>query len=261
MKKTKFFLVFLIVSILVITQIASVAAASSFDEADFVTGTILEVTLATDPSTGITTVLVTLEDDAGQIQTVRISEATAYDLGLLDYDVDGKPFIVDPLPEEIEIPLADIIPDEEELQHPVGSALAVFFSDIPGIDYETIMEAHEAGNGFGVIAKALWLTQKLEGDSETLIAILDAKKSGDFSVFIILEDDTSPTNWGQFRKAVMNGDKKDNLGVVMSGRDKDDGNANHPGNNNGIENNKNTNKEKGKDKEKDPKNMGNPNKP
>ncbi len=79
---------------------------------------------------------------------------------------------------------------------------------------------HEEGYGFGVIAQALWLTQKMEGDADVLTAILEAKKTGDYSAFT-LEDGTVPTSWGQLKKAIMAGDKKNNLGVVMSGKDKD----------------------------------------
>jgi len=102
-------------------------------------------------------------------------------------------------------------------QNPVGAALAEFFAELVGVDYETIMEYHEQGMGFGVIAQALWMASKLEGDSTVFTAILDAKKRGDYSA-ITLPDGSIPRNWGQFRKALLSGDKKSNLGAIMSGR-------------------------------------------
>ena len=103
--------------------------------------------------------------------------------------------------------------------HPVGSALAQFFTDLLGVDYETIMEYHDEGAGFGTIAQALWMTNALEGDSETFAAIIEAKLNNDFSA-IVLPDGSTPKNWGQFRKAVMADRKKskENLGAIMSGR-------------------------------------------
>jgi len=79
------------------------------------------------------------------------------------------------------------------------------------------MAAHANGTGFGVIAQALWLTKKLDGDADVFLAIIDAKKTKDFSAFV-LADGTVPQNWGQFRKVIMDG-KKGNLGIVMANRD------------------------------------------
>jgi len=241
--KVKLLLIPLIVTVLVITQFVMVAAAPSLDEADSISGTLYSITPITDTSTGVTIYELTVIDDMGTYQTVRVSEETAYGLGLLDYDVDGNLAAITPefWPDSISIPLADTIPTEEEVHHPVGNALATFFSNIPGVDYDVIMTAHEDGYGFGVIAQALWLTQKMEGNSDTLVAILEAKKTGDFSAFT-LEDGTVPTNWGQFRKAIMNGDKKNNLGVVMSNKEKDNGDTAGNANNNG---NQDKNKDKG----------------
>jgi hypothetical protein len=146
-----------------------------------------------------------------------------------------------------------VIPAEEESQHPVGAALSMFFSEIT--DYDTIMAAHENGTGFGLLAQALWLTKKMEGNSDTFLAIVEAKKTKDFSVFV-LEDGSTPQNWGQFKKAALNGDKKGNLGVVMSnkgnngnGQDKDKDKTNN-GNGQDKDKSNNGNKEKNKDKNK-----------
>ena len=252
MKKAKIFTIALIVTILVITQFALVSAAPALDEADSISGAIYSVSLITDESTGMTVVEVTIIDEiTGEYRTVLVTEETAYDLGLLEYDGDGNLDLVDPefWPESISILLDDVIPSEEEAHHPVGNALAAFFADLPGVDYNVIMAAHQDGYGFGVIAQALWLTQKMNGDSEVLAAILVAKKTGDYSAFT-LKDGTVLTNWGQFKKAILEGDKKTNLGAVMSGRDKDknnNGNKDKDKDNNG--NNANHgNKEKDKNK-------------
>ncbi|HEX5836211.1 MAG TPA: hypothetical protein VFY26_00175 [Anaerolineales bacterium] len=252
MKKAKLYISLLIMSLLVLTQVWGVSAAAAHDNTDTILGSIQEITLETDLSTGVTTVLVTLRDENKDVLTVRISEQTAYDLGLLDYDVDGNPFIVQPLPETIEIDPATILPDEDDAQHPIGSAIATFFSDVPGVEYSTIMEAYENGTGFGVIAQALWLTRKLGGDADAFMIIIEAKKTGDFST-ITLSDGTTPLNWGQFKKAVLAEDKKGNLGMVISDKEKDNGNGN-PGNHGNNSNNVNN---KDKEKEKDNGN-GNP---
>src|SRR5262245_63354362 len=97
------------------------------------------------------------------------------------------------------------------------------------------MNANENGYAFGVIAQALWLTQKRGGDSNFLLAILQAKSFGSYDKLFddyqeLLPDvSTIPTSWGQFRKAVM---EKDNLGTVMSAKDEDEdkGNAGNQGN-------------------------------
>ena len=60
--------------------------------------------------------------------------------------------------------------------------------------------------------------------SQNFSAILDAKETGDYSAFI-LDDSTTPKNWGQLRKAILDSsDKKDN--------------RNRNGNGNGNGNNK-----------------------
>jgi len=123
-------------------------------------------------------------------------------------------------PEPTEEPTAE--PTEEPTPmptlHPVASALAEFFAEKLGLNYEDIMGYHEDGMGFGVIAQACWMSYALEGDAELLGDILEAKKSGDFST-ITLPDGGTAKNWGQFRKAVLGSDKAHkNLGAIMSGR-------------------------------------------
>jgi hypothetical protein len=167
-----------------------------------------------------TTVVVTVLDSTGTTQTVRLSTADAESLGVVTLDTTTNTYVaVDPttLP-EVSIDPALIIPDTttpvDETPHPVGSALSDFFSEVLGVDYDAIMAAHDEGAGFGVIAQALWLTNAMDGDAALFDTIIQAKMSNDFSS-ITLPDGTTPTNWGQFRKALL--DHKQNLGQIMSG--------------------------------------------
>jgi hypothetical protein len=227
MPRTKILVSTILAVIFLAVQVISVGAAPATQDEPPVTGTIPQdgITLETDTETGVTTVLVTLIDDMGETQTVRLSLEDASDLGLVTDDGTGN-FIVDETKYDttVEIDPATLIPDEmgdttEEPQHPVGGALSNFFSDLLGVDYETIMDFHDNGNGFGVIAQALWMTNALDGDSDTFAAILEAKQTKDFSG-ITLPDGSEPQNWGQFRKAVMSDREKskENLGAIMSGR-------------------------------------------
>ena len=255
MKKAKIFISIITLSFLIVSQVAVAFASPGLDDTALIAGTPVAVTKKVDLSTGIITFVVTVEDELGGNQTVRISDEIAWDLGLIDYDVDGNPFILDSLPSYIEIGPTAIIPDAEEPQHPVASALVTFFSDIDGLNYETIVQAHDDGSGFGVIAQALWLTRKLAGeqaDTQLFLDILQAKKDGDFSGFTFA-DGSSPTNWGQFRKAVMGEDKKGSLGIARSEEIKEDKST--P--NNGISANANNNSSR--DKIKDKSNNGNVN--
>ena len=253
MLKTKIAISFILIFTIQFLQAGTVAASPAAQE-QLITGTVTQLLCETDETTGITTFLVTVEGADGNVQKVRIDQLTAEELGLVAVDGDGNPdcseeALQDAIGTEVEIDPASVIADEEEPQHPVGSALAAFFSDIT--DYDAIMEAHDDGFGFGVIAQALWMTQKLEGDNDIFAAILNAKESGDYSEFP-LGDGTVPTNWGQFRKAVME-KEKGKLGIVMSGKDSENGNGNGNGNNNPNANNKDkgnkgNDKDKGKDK-------------
>jgi hypothetical protein len=98
----------------------------------------------------------------------------------------------------------------EEANHPVADALSQFFCDTLGTDYDTIIGFHDDGYGFGVIAQALWAANELGVDPADVLA---AKTSGDYSAFT-LPDGSTPTNWGQFRKAL----SKHTLGEIMSGK-------------------------------------------
>jgi hypothetical protein len=182
------------------------------------------VTPETD-ETGVTTFLVTLTDDQGGTQTVRISLETAIELGLVLTDPEtgepvldpetGEPVVDDSMVgQTLELDPAVVIPDEteeEEAIHPIAALLAAFF----GEEGTVVDEYHDDGFGFGVIAQAMWMSQQLNGDPSLTADILEAKETGDYSNFV-LPDGSTPANWGQFKKAVL--EKKNNLGVVVSGQ-------------------------------------------
>ena len=211
----------LLALIIFVVQVGGVSAASFRENHTPVSGVIQSITLETDTVTGVTIVSVDVMNSNQELQSVRVSLETAIAQGLVVLNGDGKPDINNSaLGKPIDIDSSAVIPVQEENQHPIGSALATFFSDIDGVDYEAIMAAHEQGVGFGIIAQSLWLTTKLDGDVEIFEALIQAKQTGDYSAFL-LEDGSSPENWGQLRKAILGNDKKKNLGVVLS----------HPGNN------------------------------
>ena len=272
MTRTKIVFSILLATIFLITQIIVVGAASATPETTPITGTIENIELETDIETGTTTVLVTLSDEIGETQTISLSVEDATALGIVTDEGSGPVVDESKVGTTSEIDPAIVFPDEttDEVQHPVGSKLSDFFSDLLGVNYDTIMEFHDDGVGFGVIAQALWMTNALEGDTEIFAAILEAKQNKDFSG-IELPDGSTPTNWGQFRKAVMSDREKakENLGAVMSGRaedgqteeeqakpqnngkapDKDKDKVNN-GKNEDKGNSKDKNKDKGNDKDK-----------
>lgn len=248
MLKTKFWISLILTLSILALQAGAVFAAPALQMPGPITGIVQRITVETDINTGITTVLVAMMDQTQLAVTARISQETAITLGLVTLDGDGKLVINrKALGQSIEVDPTTVIPDDEANQHPVGSALATFFSGIAGLDYDQIMSAHDKGVGFGIIAQALWLTMKFEGDSEVFLAILDAKVTGDYSAFI-LDDGTTPKNWGELRKAILEGsDKKDKPGLVMSSKDKENNNRSSPV------------KEKEKDKDNNGQDKGNKN--
>jgi hypothetical protein len=225
MARTKILFSVVLAVILLATQVIAAGAAPVNQGTTPITGTVVDIALEPDPETGVSTVLVTLDDGTGVTQTVRLSIEDASTLGLV---VNGEPVDPTTIVDPIEIDPGLVIPDApaEEAQHPVGSALSDFFSELLGVDYEMIMDAHEDGVGFGVIAQALWMTNALVADEEEtemtpeelFAAILEAKQNHDFSG-ITLPDGSEPQNWGQFRKALLKDPEKakQNLGVIMSG--------------------------------------------
>ena len=259
MKRAKFIIATLLAIILLTTQVLAAGAAPAGQESTPIIGNVDDIVLETNPDTDETTVLVTLTNEMGT-QTIRLSLETAIALGLVTLET-GTPVIIESAKNTtIEIDPSTIISGEPaEEQHPVGSALSDFFSDLLGVDYDMIMEYHNDGVGFGVIAQALWMTNALEGDADTFALILEAKQNKDYSL-IMLPDGSTPQNWGQFRKAVM-GDRekaKENLGAIMSGRaeKQEDGTLlgqgteqkSNKGNGNSVGNSGNNANDKGKNK-------------
>jgi hypothetical protein len=257
MKKAKFFVsLILSISILMI-PVGGVFAAAPVQDSTLLTGKVHRITLDTDPSTAITTVIVELVGQGHGKQIVRISQETAVELRLIMLDVDGP--VINPLAlgTPVEIDAETLIPDEPEDRHPVANALATFFSDVADEEtlYTSIMAVHEDGVGFGVIAQALWLTLKLEADSQVFELILDAREKNDYGeLYQYFEDGVMPTNWGQLRKAILTQEKKSSVGTVISNntangngqsQDKEKGKDKE---NNGAGNGENSNKDKDKEK-------------
>ena len=256
--RTKFTLSLILTLSILLVQAGAVFAAPALKDQNPVTGLVQSITLEADTITGVTLVSIDILDNNQRVQTIRVSLETAIAQGFVVLNGDGKPGINNAaLGQQIEIDPSIIIPTRQENQHPVGSVLATFFSDITGLEYETVMSAHEQGVGFGVIAQTLWLTTKLEGDAETFQALIEAKLTGDFSAFV-LEDGSMPRNWGQLQKAILAKDEKNNRGVIISdsngngtGNDKDkDNNGNGNGNGGGNGNNGDKDKDKDKDNKK-----------
>lgn len=158
----------------------------------------------------------------GDTLTYTLTLLAAQTLGLVSTDavpvVDESKIGTDVTinPEDMVTPTPTETPTETPtatpVPHPVGSEIADFF----GLDEELVASLHEDGAGFGVIAQACWLSVNLAGDASLCEQIVEAKQSKDFSS-IILEDGSTPSNWGQFRKAASGGEKKQNLGMIISG--------------------------------------------
>lgn len=252
--KTKFLSSILLIAAILFAQVGVVFAASPAQETTTITGTITNIVPETDAN-GTTTVLVTLVDANGVEQTVRISVDEAGKLGLVEVDsttglpvldpTTGLPVVIDEqVGQTVDIDPTTVIADqpaEEEPVHPIAALLASFFD----LDGSVVNQYHEDGFGFGVIAQALWMSKNLGGDASLAGQILEAKQSGDYSAFT-LPDGSTPTNWGQFKKVVS--DKKNNLGVVVSGKAQKDTDDQSAPQENGKGKGKNDGKAKGKNK-------------
>jgi hypothetical protein len=265
MKKAPFFLSLILVSVLVLAQAAVVLAAPTHEESGDIIGSVQKIKLQTDTNTGMATVVVTVKDKNGELHTVRLSVEVAShpDLGLVTLNEDGNPVINEgALGQQIGIDLETALLEE---QHPVGNALSTFFH----VEYSTIMDYHESGIGFGVLTQALRLTQNIAGEDATAMDMAlifdkvmqvrtgELSYEGFYSNYVTNEDGTPiddesiPTNWVEFRKALLAGDKKVNLGTIMSAKDKNAGSA--------QSGNEHSNKDKNKDKSNNGKGSGNEN--
>jgi hypothetical protein len=258
MSKTKLFAGVLLVLAILFAQVGTaLAAPAAQDTTTNITGTIVSVATKTDEN-GITTVLVTYTDANQVEQTVRLSLDAAVAEGLVTVDETTKEVTIVAQPgEALDVEPDGVIPDSEvptdEYVHPIAAILAKFF----GVEPSVVQGYHADGFGFGVIAQAMWMAKGLsEGSEGTLVdagLILQAKQTGDYSAFL-LPDGSTPTNWGQFKKAAMGKDKK-NLGIIVSGHAEpiDETGAqtlqgNGQGNGNGYGKDNNPGKGKGKNK-------------
>jgi len=254
MSKTKLITTFLLTLAVLLAQVGTAAAAPQVQDVTLITGTIQSITIGADAD-GNAVVLVALADEFGATQTVQFSLEEAQALSLISIDTaTNEPIVNEELigtSADFDPALATIVEEPvEESNHPISVILAAFF----GEDASVIDAYHEDGYGFGVIAQAFWMSQNYGGDASLTSVILEAKKTGDYSA-IELSDGSTPTNWGQFKKALS--EKKNNLGVVVSGKaekntDSVTGEESTPGNGKNKEKSNNgkgqeKNKNKGKD--------------
>lgn len=222
MFKTKSLAAILLVVTVLFAQVGTVFAAAPAQDTTPVTVTGLSTT--TD-SNGATIVVVTALDSNGATQTYNISVDTAVTLGLATVDsTTGVVTLLDLTtttePVVVTIDPATVLPDAEqptEPVNPISAILATFFK----VDASTVQEYHDDGYGFGLIAQALWmstsLTESETGDVTLTKCILDARKNGTYSTCFDFGDEPVPTNWGQFKKAILDNKEKHNLGVIVSG--------------------------------------------
>ena len=222
MFKAKYLTGILLVMAVLFAQVGTAFASPAAQVTTPITGIIVEVTTETDEN-GVTTVRVTLQDDMGATQTLRLSVESAAALGLVTVDPSTHEVTVVAAPgDPVEIDPTSVISEEgsgEEAVHPIVAILGSFF----GIDPNVVNEYHEDGFGFGVIAQAMWISRNVNGDASVTGLILEAKKTGDFSNILLsdgtvltMPDGSVPSNWGQFKKALL--EKKNNLGVIVSGQ-------------------------------------------
>lgn len=221
----------LLILAVLFAQVGNVAAAPQVQDTTPITGTVQSITTEID-TRGVTTVVVTLLEEQGATQTLRLSVETAMILGLVTLDPTTMTPVVNEIQvgQTVEIDPTTVISedDSEESVHPIAWLLAEFFGEDPGV----VNDYHEDGFGFGVIAQALWISRNLTttedgtGDASLAEEILVTKETKDFEAFFeahpeYVVDGDLPSNWGQFKKVLS--DKKNNLGVIVSGQaDPDD---------------------------------------
>lgn len=237
----KFFTSILLAVAILIVQVGVAAAAPPAQEGTTttITGTINEITTDVDEN-GETIIIVTLTDDQGATQIVTLTAQEAADNGLFDLTTQQ---LLAQAGEDVELVVdpTDVVPDEqlgEPDVHPISLLLAKFFSkEDPNMVNEmaTLIDSFHTGEnqadqvfGFGVIAQALWMAKDSEGNPDIEIAgdILQAKSDKDYDAFFEAHPeyqeqfgDDLPSNWGQFKKVLR--EKKNNLGVIVSGQAED----------------------------------------
>jgi hypothetical protein len=185
-----------------------------------ITGTIKAIEIQVDTDTLVTTVVVTLEGVDAVLTPYRLSPDTAVGLDLITVvAVDamiGQTITVNP---------EDLAPEDTTSTHPIDQILGDFLANLLGVDPAIVSDYHEQGMGYGLIAQAGILSYALDGDATMMQTILDAKLTGDFST-VVLPDGTTPSNWGELRKVVIDqkGSLK-NLGNIVSGHAEEDMNT------------------------------------
>jgi hypothetical protein len=214
MFKTKVLVGLLLVVTVLFAQVGSVFAAPATQEGTTTTvsGNITNIETQLDGN-GNTIIVVTVE--GYQPITLTAEEADANGL----YDLDTQQLLAQAGDSvNLTVDSSKVVPVEDRAVNPIAAILASFF----GADASTVSQYHEDGFGFGVIAQALWISQNVNGDALIAGLILDAKKTGNYGdimlsdgTFLTLPDGTVPTNWGQFKKALL--EKKNNLGIIVSG--------------------------------------------
>ena len=212
-------------------QAGGVLAAPESQAGPPIRGILQKITLETDSSTAVTTVVVEIRK-GNEVQTVRISQETALRLGIIGLDGDGRAVINEKiLGKHVEVDQTDLLQPDEEKHHPVADALARFFFSSLGAEddqmYDAIMEARDQGIGFGVIAQILWLTQEIPGggDLEDFQTLLNAKQTGIYADVPFVDENgatITPKNWGELRNAILSGKPVMNLGAVISNKEGND---------------------------------------
>ena len=114
MSNTKLLASLLLVLAVLFAQVGYVAAAPQTQDTTPITGTIQSITTETDAN-GVTTVLVTLMDDQGATQTVRLSVDTAVGWVWSHWIRTTQEPVVDEtqVGQTVEIDPTTVIPDEE----------------------------------------------------------------------------------------------------------------------------------------------------
>ncbi len=93
MSRMKLLLGIVLTILISMAQVGEVLAAPAAQEATPISGTVQSITLESDSTTGVVTVIVNVMDLDQVSQTVRVSQETAIELGLVLLDGDGNPVI------------------------------------------------------------------------------------------------------------------------------------------------------------------------
>jgi hypothetical protein len=166
------------------------------------TGLVYSITVD-DPTNAESTVTVRLLVDDPKEFTFSLEEAVTHGFLVVDTTMIGTEIVIDS---------GDIL-DSATFGKAI-SKLGSFFAaaNLVGVDFTTLQEYKDDGYGYGVISQALWMAANIGGDEATFAMIMEAKRTGNFSLL----SDTA-TNWGQYRNEILTSGKQ-NLGQIMSGK-------------------------------------------